>query len=186
MKLFKHQIDVLESTEGENRVAIEGYEGLYEIDKEGTIYSISSTSSRRLGIMRPFINNSGYLRIGLFDNLGKRHVHYVHRLVAKTFIHNATPDTNKVVNHKDGNKLNNSVDNLEWCSQRENIKHSWVNGLQHGKGESHGMAKLKLTQVSEIRKNPQRLSQKELALKYGVAQCTISAILKKRIWKEGD
>ena len=186
MNLYPHQKEALKQTEGKNRVAILGYEGLYEIDMNGNVYSILKTNSRRIGIVKPFINNSGYFRIALYDILGRRRVYYVHRLVAFTFIKNPMPDKQRFVNHKDGNKENNSVENLEWCTQKENIRHSWEHGLQSGKGEKHGCAKLKQHQVNEIRENKFNLSQKELALKYHVSQPTISAILRNKLWKEGD
>lgn len=101
---------------------IKGYEGLYSIDDQGNIYSLKNTSSRRKRKIKPFINNSGYLRVGLYDLNGKRKGHYIHRLVAETFISN--PNKLPIVNHKDGNKQNNHVSNLEWCTQSENEIHA--------------------------------------------------------------
>lgn len=110
------------------RTPLPEYDGLYSIDSDGNVYSEFHGNSRRLRIMKPFLNNSGYYRIGLFDGNGKRRVHYVHRLVAETFIPN--PSNLPTVNHIDGNKLNNRVDNLEWCTQSENVKHSVRTGRQ--------------------------------------------------------
>lgn len=79
-------------------------------------------------------NRHGDLMVGGIDRCGYRHVilnkksHNVHRVIAKTFIPN--PDNLTCVNHKDGNKLNNSVDNLEWCTHSENTLHSFRTGLQ--------------------------------------------------------
>ena len=79
-------------------------------------------------------NRHGDIMKGAIDRCGYRHVivnrknKNVHRIIAETFIPN--PDNKSCVNHKDGNKLNNTVDNLEWCNQSENVIHSFANGLQ--------------------------------------------------------
>jgi len=76
--------------------------------------------------MSPNVNNSGYYYITLCKD-GRHCCLKVHRLVAMTFIDN--PNNLLEVNHKDGNKLNNCVDNLEWCTHSENHKHSYSMGL---------------------------------------------------------
>lgn len=128
MQLYDHQKQALEETKGMNRVAIKGYEGLYEIDRLGNVYSIITTNSRRKGIIKPQDNSKGYLRVNLFDINGKAKKHYVHRLVAKAFIPN--PKNKPIVNHIDCNTKNNSVENLEWCTQSENIQYSYDLGRQ--------------------------------------------------------
>lgn len=76
-------------------------------------------------ILKGSITN-GYYRIGLYNG-NKKKWEDVHRIVAKTFIPN--PDNKPVVNHKDGNKLNNKIDNLEWCTQQHNIREAFRLGL---------------------------------------------------------
>ena len=79
-------------------------------------------------------NRHGDLMVGAVDHCGYRHTilnrknRNVHRVIAETFIPN--PNNLPCVNHKDGNKLNNSVDNLEWCTHSENTLHSYRTGLQ--------------------------------------------------------
>ena len=92
-------------------VEIRGYEGLYWINRDGVIKS-------KYKIKTPSINKDEYYIVGLSKN-GKRKSFYVHRLLAETFIPN--PDNLPQVNHKDENKLNNSLDNLEWCTQSYNF-----------------------------------------------------------------
>lgn len=111
-----------------DRKPIEGYEGLYEIDSSGIIYSIVTTSSRRKGPVKLQENRTGYLRVNLYDKNGKHKKYFVHRLVAKAFIPN--PDSKPIVNHIDCNIKNNSVENLEWCTQSENIQYSYNLGRQ--------------------------------------------------------
>lgn len=93
----------------------------YLIDEYGNIYS-----KRFKKLLNPKHNHDGYLRIQIWKN-NKCEFVSVHRLVAETFIEN--PLNKPFVNHKDGNKQNNHVSNLEWCTQKENIKHAWSNGL---------------------------------------------------------
>lgn len=107
---------------------IKDFEGLYSVDKNGNVFSNITTASRREGMIKPFLNNSGYLRVNLYYPNGKSSKKYVHRLIAETFIPN--PENKEVVNHIDGDKLNNSVNNLEWSTQSDNIKHSYRNNLQ--------------------------------------------------------
>lgn len=181
MKLYKHQSDGLKETEHLNHVAIAGFEGLYEIDRDGNVYSLLKAKSRRKRILKPYSNENGYMKVNLYDVDGKCKKKYIHRLVASAFIPN--PNNYNEVNHIDCDKANNHVDNLEWCDRKTNLKHSYEHGLKRC-GEKHGCHKITRDAVHDIRK--QELSQKEYALKYGIAQCTVSAIQRGRIWKEGD
>jgi hypothetical protein len=89
----------------------------YLADNKGNIY-VKETMAIRL----PVPNPNGYNRIMLSDK-SKRKNKYVHRLVAETFIPN--PNNLPYVNHKDANRKNNSVENLEWCNNQQNIKHRY-------------------------------------------------------------
>lgn len=91
---------------------IEGYEGLYQVSNLGRVKSIRSNT-----ILRPYDIGRGYLAVKLCKN-GINKNHKLHRLVAEAFIPN--PDNLPCVNHKDENKANNCVDNLEWCSYSYN------------------------------------------------------------------
>lgn len=107
----------------------------------------------------------------------------IHRLVALAFIPNN--ENKKEVNHIDGNKLNNHVENLEWCTRQENIEHCILNKLQKPfKGEEIGNSKLLEFQVIEIRNKfkPRVYSRTKLAKEYNVSEATIKDILYKRTW----
>ena len=95
---------------------IKGTDGKYFVSNYGRVKSYVKYSDGRL--LKPFKINSGYLSI----DLGNIKRYTVHRLVAETFIDN--PLNYREVNHIDGDKLNNSIDNLEWCSPKMNMKHA--------------------------------------------------------------
>ncbi len=127
IQLYDFQKEALQRTEQHSRCAVKGYEGLYEVSSDGYVFSMVTTSSRRKGKLVPHSNN-GYLRVNLFGGDGADSKQYIHRLVAEAFIPN--PFSYAVVNHIDGDKANNAVTNLEWCSQKQNIRHSFENGLE--------------------------------------------------------
>ena len=103
--------------------AIAECNGIYYISDYGRVKSFKCGKER---IMKPYLTDKGYLRIGLWGN-DKQKMHKIHRLVANAFIENI--DNKPDINHKDGIKTNNHIDNLEWMTQQENIKHAWENGL---------------------------------------------------------
>lgn len=85
---------------------------------------IKSNKSNK--ILKNIIDTNGYCVCSLSNEKGRKK-HLIHRLVAFAFISN--PENKPQVNHKDGNKQNNHVSNLEWCTQKENQRHAWDNGL---------------------------------------------------------
>lgn len=92
---------------------IKGYENKYQISNLGRVKALDYRRTKKEKILDSR-NNKGYKAIALWNN-GKRRVFLIHRLVANAFIPN--PNKFPQINHKDENKLNNSVDNLEWCTQ---------------------------------------------------------------------
>ena len=168
---------------------IEQFNYEYEISSYGRIRSVENVIVRGNGwkytrkskILKPSASG-GYLRGAVCVN--KKMIQYkIHRLVALAFIPN---NENKAeVNHIDGNKLNNHVENLEWCTRQENIEHCILNKLQKPfKGEEIGNSKLFEFQVIEIRNKfkPRVYSRAKLAKEYNVSEATIKDILYKRTW----
>ncbi len=119
---------------------IKGYEGYYQVSNLGRVksldrdcvnnlsnqYSSYITTVFRKGKMLKLCVRGNYRSVQLFNN-GKYKQVPVHRLVIETFIPN--PENKAYVNHKDGNKLNNHVDNLEWVTAKENMQHAYKTGL---------------------------------------------------------
>jgi hypothetical protein len=119
--------------------------------------------------------SNGYLRA----RIGNKN-EYLHRLIAMCFISDF--DKKLSINHKDGNKLNNNVNNLEVVSLSENTKHAHIIGLikQSNKGESNGSSKLTQKQAEEIFHS--NLPLKELSVIYNISMSTISQIRNKKKW----
>ena len=101
---------------------IKNYEKFYEVSNLGNV-----KSKRRNIILKYNINNKGRPYVNLFKNK-KAKTRTIHRLVAETFIPNI--ENKETVNHKDGNKLNNCINNLEWATRSENQLHAYNIGLQ--------------------------------------------------------
>ena len=111
-------------TEMEHWKEIAGYEGLYEVSDQGRVKSLGNNKSRKEKILKPGKNNWGYLQVSLCKD-GKSKKSTVHRLVAKAFISN--PGNLETINHKDEDKTNNTVGNLEWMSMKDNINYGTHN-----------------------------------------------------------
>lgn len=156
---------------------IEGYEGLYKVSNLGRIKSFYHGGK----IMKPDVSNHGHLRVKLSKS-GKLKRYLVHRLVARAFIPNS--ENKPQINHIDADPTNNSVDNLEWSTQSENIKHAYKIGNKNRQGENHHTNKLTRNDVLDIR-NAYKLGcffQREIAEAYDVGQDLISKIVNKKIW----
>jgi hypothetical protein len=170
---------------------VEGYEGIYQVSNLGDVRSLPRTENsnvgkrKRSGKTLSLRNNKGYKTVMLCKDR-KQTSAYVHRLVAKAFLSN--PENKPDVNHLDGNKSNNKLENLEWCTESENLNHAYITKLHIPKsGESHGRAVLTEKDVKEIRERYIRRSRTNgtgaLAKEYGVTQATIYDVVANRSWK---
>jgi hypothetical protein len=112
---------------------IEGYEGLYQVSNMGRVKSLNHGKET---IMKPKIEK--YIRITL-TKTNKRQIYYIHRLVAIAFIPN--PENKPDINHIDGNKKYNYVENLEWVTPSENVRHS-IDVLHTKNGRRRGGVKI--------------------------------------------
>ena len=159
-----------------------GYEGLYQINNIGTVISVRNDRE-----IKPFKTIQGYIRIELNNN-GIAKKHNVHRLLATAFIEN--PLKKPYINHKNSIRDDNRIDNLEWCTHKENMQHAaslnrFPGGTKNlfGNGESHPLSKLNPEKVLEIRRlSSLKMPQRKIAKEFGVSQKNILCIIKRKTW----
>lgn len=176
--LIAHYPLTIEDIDGENWKDIAGYEGDYQ---ESTYGRTKSLKHGKIRILKPFLQGE-YLYVELHkDGAGK--TVQVNRLVAETFIPNT--DNLPEVNHRDGQKYNNHVSNLEWVTHAQNMRHAVDTGLQVViQGEDHKKAVLTNADAAYIRENPDGLTGVELAKRFGVSPLIISNIQLGLTYKE--
>lgn len=164
---------------------IPNYENLYMASKNGEIYSKISNK-----ILKPFKRgmreNNQYLVVQLSKDK-KQKTFSIHRIIAETFLDN--PNNYPCVNHKDGNKYNNSVSNLEWCSYLDNNLHAISNGLKrYKKGTNNKNSKLSYEDVCYIKQhlilNDPQYGTRPLGKKFGVDHRVILDIFHNKKYQE--
>lgn len=158
---------------------IAGYEGVYAISSEGQVWSYPKLG--KPGRLRKIaIDGEGYKFIALQHNKVRTQPK-LHRLLAEAFIPN--PGHYPCVNHKDGVKLNNSLDNLEWCTYSYNIKHSFELGLSNQIGSRNAYSKLNENDVVQIKQLVRSgRTQKSVAEEFSISRAVVNGILKGVIW----
>ena len=156
---------------------IDGCNKEYTIDEYGNIFDVKLQRYRK-----PIVHKKGYLKMSFYVN-GKDKKFFIHRLVLQTF--KPVEDMDKLqVNHIDGDKQNNHVDNLEWCTQSENQKHAYKHGLNSNKGEHNPSCRLTEEQVIEIADLLiKSVPMSEIARRYGISKSAVAFIREKRHWK---
>ncbi len=161
---------------------VKGYEGMYMVSDEGRVMSVPRNTASGLYCgtvlaQRPY--RSGRYKAVTLSRNSERRCFSVHRLVAEAFIPN--PEGKSQVNHKDGNKNNNVLSNLEWVTASENVLHSYR--FLPRKSFSHFHPK-KLTwqQVKEIRES--KGTACSVAKRYGISDVMVLKIRKGECWKE--
>lgn len=169
---------------------IPGYEDYYQASDQGNIKSKDRVASTKAGVIKPTkgkvlnltIKSNLYLSV-MFSVGAITKRHHAHRLVAQTFIPN--PENKPEVNHIDGIKSNNRVQNLEWVTTKENRVHASLNNLTC-KGEKSFQSKLTNNKVLAIKRlyrmNP-KFNKLALSVKLGVRDTTIHKIIKGQRWK---
>lgn len=157
-----------------------GYEGRYAVSNTGKVKRADVDK-----IMKFSVNKKGYLKVAL-STRGALKSCAVHRIVAFAFLEN--PENKPEVNHINGVKMENNVENLEWCTRDENIAHAIKTGLRDYKsmtGEKSHLSKLTEKEVREIRllRSGTKLTLLKIARKYNVTKDAIYDIVHFRSWK---
>lgn len=169
--------------ENEDWRIIEGYNSAYSISNYGRVMRLTPGPKTYAGkILTPGLNKkTGYVFVKLVKN-GKAQKIPIHILVSRAFM-NPPPNDNWVVDHKNGNKQDPRLVNLEWVSRSENTKRAIRLGLQPlCYGEDNGRCKVSKEQIEEIRKEYEtgELTQKQLAEKHKISTTYVNYILNKR------
>lgn len=161
---------------------VNGYEGLYKVSSLGRIKTLRSNAILVLNNKRGDYLAALLYTEGKEHSLKRRKTHLVHRIVAKAFIPN--PENKPQVNHIDGNKHNNRIDNLEWNTRSENMQHCIKNNLRNTlKGTELHMTKLNDDKVKYILNNKNTMSINEFSQMFGVTRGCIEHILWRKTWK---
>ena len=158
-----------------------GYEGLYEVSNLGRVKSVKRQGNNIERIIKTW--SGKYLTVVLSKN-GKSKTHKLHRLIAIAFI----PNSNgyKIVNHKNANKHDNRVDNLEWCNYSMNNKHAYMMGLIDQSGENNGNSKITAREAKFIRYIKAicpEISNGDISRFYGISRSEVGNVVNNLNWK---
>lgn len=175
-------------------VDIEGFEGYYQVSNYGSVRSLDRVIKEKTGktrtikglVLKPRINRRGYQNVDL-KKQGKRKTVSAHKLVAQAFLSN--PDNKPTVNHLNGIKTDNNVNNLEWATHSENLSHAHNIRLRKSPVDilsKNYHRKLNSQQVLVIKHLLKigKLTHKEIAKIFNVGRSTISEINSGRKWKD--
>ena len=162
---------------------IPNYEELYLASSSGEVKRIKKSKGAKINkILKPYLNKSnGYYYITLTKNCVQKNF-YLHKIIIKSFL----GESNLQVNHIDGNKKNNSINNLEYVTSSQNMYHA-TRVLNKRSKENHWNSKLKSADILEIKKLKNLgLTQKAIAEKFNVSRITICNILNNKTWVTHD
>lgn len=159
---------------------IEGFEERYTVNTNGEVFSLSYRNSRKKKRMCEQLNMYGYSIVQLTNKNGRR-PYKVHRLVAKTFIPN--PKNKPTVNHINGNKEDNRVENLEWATIAENQKHAYRTGIKNTSGENNGNSKYTKHQIRKLKTmHKEGYSYSEISRACNISKKYVQQIIREKRW----
>lgn len=163
------------------------FEGIYDVSADGQVMRVRYLNGATPGrILKHNVNPHGYHLVRLYRGHGVSTAQwaFVHRLVAAAFL-GPGPDGYQV-NHVDGHKSNNAVDNLEYVTPRQNILHAERLGLRpKRRGEAHHAARLTTADVIEIRSlaRETRINQRTIAARFNITESHAHRIIHRRAWR---
>lgn len=153
-----------------------GFEGIYAVSSYGRVKRLQQQHGTQAGRILKGHNLRGYYHVYLsWQNKVRRRL--IHRLVAQAFIGVSSLE----INHKDGNGLNNRLENLEYVTRQENAAHARINGF-YARGERSASSTLTRRQVRRIRQLKGSMTYAEIAKRFGVTYSGVQAILCGRTW----
>lgn len=171
---------------------IKEYEGLYQVSNLGRVksldreitYSDGRTTLHKGREIKTRVGNHGYMCALIYKNNKPKQI-LIHRLICEHFVEPPSNEKN-IVNHKDGNKLNNDPSNLEWCDKRYNMVHA-IDELKVSNvlGEENSQSKLTEEQVLEIYNLAinKTYTQQKIADMYGISSGNVNCIKLQKTWK---
>ena len=153
---------------------IEGFKG-YKISNTGVVFGLKGN------IKKQYTTDRGYQVVALFSN-GKNNTKRVHRLVLETF--KCPCPKGKECNHKNGNKQDNRIENLEWITHAENLSHCFKIGTRSHKGENHNRTKLTNPQVFYMKQaiKKELLSLRNIAKVFNASYGCVKSIKYEKAW----
>lgn len=152
-----------------------GYENLYRISNLGNLQDILTGKIRKSSL-----NSRGYPQLHLWRN-GKKRNHTIHSLVMASFV--GDRPTMMDINHRNGNKTDNRIENLEYVTRSQNIKHAFSIGLISKQGEKNPRAKLTDALIFSIRQlRKEGMTGRMLSRKFGISDGHVSDIVHHRLW----
>ena len=164
---------------------VRGYEGWYDVSAAGQVMRVANVLGATPGkLLKHSTTRTGYHQVRLFDGRGSAasKAHYVHRLVAVAFL-GPIPD-GRQVNHKDGDKSNNALDNLEYVTAKQNIHHAERLGLRpKAHSEAHWNTRLTAEQVRTIRALAGQMMQRDIARRFGISEAHTHRIIHRQVWR---
>jgi len=158
---------------------VKGFEGLYQVSNIGNVKRLKNENALLEKLVGRSIDRYGYVKRVLCKQ-GKMYDFTEHRLVAIAFIDN--PEDKLTINHINGIKTDNRVENLEWNTNLENKQHAVNSGLTNLKGINHPRCKLSEKDVLEIREIGFTQTRTALSKKYGVSRNSILGIINRKNW----
>ena len=160
---------------------IEGYEGLYQISNLGRVKSFPRNGTyKKMRVLKQSKNTQGYWFVNLSKN-NKQKGKVIHRLIAIHFIPN--PTNKPYINHKDSDRGNYAISNLEWVTGSENIKHCYRQGNRTQKGENNNHSKLNPADIKKIRELSKTQSGVLISSLFNISVATVSQIKNQKTWR---